>query len=665
MVMAEDPATNGSSQGIPVPEGSLNISYSNMTLSPPDWSSSCTESVAQERFTTQQEGLAVASSSDWDVAVRFDQADHNYFYPFRSQSGMVSQTYYETLTESDGPAMDKYIPYCYWGCGWQSCYWAQIARQPCLQLPCSCLDLNPGETGCICYMMTKSAARLDGWFVERTKITDTKYRLVIKGHSRPDCYYGKSYVRGELLLNPDSLWKVTQINSCYTMADQLSPQHTTYCQVSDKSIQFAAAGDCGGCCACEDSGTINIDVIVERTGGQTPGLTDTRITNLWESKFEQIEATGGTAAVQNYILTTVIFKDPLVVWDALEADVSYDNSVNSVRSFFEHTGGSTLVPDNYDMPKVTDGLYGSQLAVTDITQVLKIILPRVKVNLLPIATPTGDYNWKSVSITDYTQNIYPFPVNKRLPAIGDAASKYLLPTTPIAGNYLIAVWVAPFGSDRIDALITDHQGRRVGTIVSGGTISEIHEIPDAVLLPDVAFNESGQMVGVAIIPNASPEEYGITIYGKEPADYQLQVLNWHDGALIRDTTISDSIGAGEVKGFFFTNASVNIDPKTINLKSNGNWITAYIEVPGYDAGTIDISSVRLNDVVSAVNDPKYGFVKNPEIADRDGNGYPELMVKFPRDDVKSILKPGTAVLRVTGTISTKQFMGTDTVSVKG
>jgi hypothetical protein len=66
-----------------------------------------------------------------------------------------------------------------------------------------------------------------------------------------------------------------------------------------------------------------------------------------------------------------------------------------------------------------------------------------------------------------------------------------------------------------------------------------------------------------------------------------------------------------------------------------------------------------------VDDPKYGFVKNPEVMDRDGNGYPELMVKFPRDDVKSILRPGTATLRVTGTVSARQFMGTDTVSVKG
>ncbi len=30
------------------------------------------------------------------------------------------------------------------------------------------------------------------------------------------------------------------------------------------------------------------------------------------------------------------------------------------------------------------------------------------------------------------------------------------------------------------------------------------------------------------------------------------------------------------------------------------------------------------------NDPNYRFVRNPEIRGRDGDGYPELMVKFDR-----------------------------------
>ncbi|ADC64808.1 conserved hypothetical protein [Ferroglobus placidus DSM 10642] len=72
------------------------------------------------------------------------------------------------------------------------------------------------------------------------------------------------------------------------------------------------------------------------------------------------------------------------------------------------------------------------------------------------------------------------------------------------------------------------------------------------------------------------------------------------------------------------NASVDIDPDTINLKSKGKWITAWIEIPSYDVSKINISSVYLNGIVQAENNPKYGFVRHPKIEDIDGDGYPSL-----------------------------------------
>lgn len=78
-------------------------------------------------------------------------------------------------------------------------------------------------------------------------------------------------------------------------------------------------------------------------------------------------------------------------------------------------------------------------------------------------------------------------------------------------------------------------------------------------------------------------------------------------------------------------ATVNIDPDTLNIKSGGEWITAYIEpLDPFNVSDIDISTVFLENVIPAESDSKYGFVKDPEIKDRDGNGIPELMVKFDR-----------------------------------
>lgn len=111
-------------------------------------------------------------------------------------------------------------------------------------------------------------------------------------------------------------------------------------------------------------------------------------------------------------------------------------------------------------------------------------------------------------------------------------------------------------------------------------------------------------------------------------------------------------------------ATVDIDPDTLNLKSGGKWITAYIELPeGYDSESIDISSVKLNGV-SAVNDSKYGFVKDPEIKDRGGGNVPELMVKFDRSMIQEELEPSDGIeLTLTGSWHAVKLKDVDTVRV--
>jgi hypothetical protein len=97
-------------------------------------------------------------------------------------------------------------------------------------------------------------------------------------------------------------------------------------------------------------------------------------------------------------------------------------------------------------------------------------------------------------------------------------------------------------------------------------------------------------------------------------------------------------------------ATVDIDPDTVNLKSRGKWITAYIELPNCnDEAEIDLFTVLLEDSIPAITDPKYGFVKSEDsyIMDHDGDGILERMVKFDRSDVEDMLVPGTYNLKVT------------------
>jgi len=72
-------------------------------------------------------------------------------------------------------------------------------------------------------------------------------------------------------------------------------------------------------------------------------------------------------------------------------------------------------------------------------------------------------------------------------------------------------------------------------------------------------------------------------------------------------------------------AEVDIDPNTLNLASNGKWITCYIELPeDYDVNEIDINTLRLS------NNTPVDLSAPSEIGDHDMDGIPDLMVKFDR-----------------------------------
>ncbi len=113
--------------------------------------------------------------------------------------------------------------------------------------------------------------------------------------------------------------------------------------------------------------------------------------------------------------------------------------------------------------------------------------------------------------------------------------------------------------------------------------------------------------------------------------------------------------------------SIDIDPDTLNLKSKGKFITAYIELEGADVRDIDASSILLNGAISPTLDEKYGFVTSEDsyIVDHDNDGIMERMVKFDRAEVEKILTPSDEViLTITGSLlDGTQFEGTDTIRV--
>lgn len=118
-------------------------------------------------------------------------------------------------------------------------------------------------------------------------------------------------------------------------------------------------------------------------------------------------------------------------------------------------------------------------------------------------------------------------------------------------------------------------------------------------------------------------------------------------------------------------ATIDIDPDTLNVVSNGQWITAYIELPsGYDVADISVASIELSCDVTAGVDP----ADPTEIGDYDSDGIPDLMVKFDRlalvtyidtydfDDADGRFYD--LPITITGMVAGTPFEGTDTIRVR-
>ena len=81
-------------------------------------------------------------------------------------------------------------------------------------------------------------------------------------------------------------------------------------------------------------------------------------------------------------------------------------------------------------------------------------------------------------------------------------------------------------------------------------------------------------------------------------------------------------------------ATIDIHPETLNTKSKGRFITAYVEIDSHDVYDINLSTVVLKDnvaIASALSSPS-------QIGDFDSDEKLDLMIKFTRKDVIDYLK---------------------------
>ena len=194
------------------------------------------------------------------------------------------------------------------------------------------------------------------------------------------------------------------------------------------------------------------------------------------------------------------------------------------------------------------------------------------------------------------------------------------------------------------------------TTLYGGTVSI--EETSTIENPPSGFQFLGQQVTITA-PDASVEEPLIIVFRINASmvplgEDELSIKIYKDGVEVPDN-ISTKIASpdpcvsnrtrllnGDIEITVLTsNAStwlvitsivmpafIDIDPDTLNLESNGEWLTAYIELPeGYDVGDINVSTINLLDSIPV--DP----TAPATIGDCDGDGISDLMVKFNRTAV--------------------------------
>jgi len=101
-------------------------------------------------------------------------------------------------------------------------------------------------------------------------------------------------------------------------------------------------------------------------------------------------------------------------------------------------------------------------------------------------------------------------------------------------------------------------------------------------------------------------------------------------------------------------ATINVDSDTLNLRSKGKWITAFIELPeGYNMSDVDVLTITLNDTVSV------DLSAPIAVGDYDNDTVPDLMVCFNWTEVAEyILSRGVVFGNVTLGVSGELYDGT-------
>jgi hypothetical protein len=154
-----------------------------------------------------------------------------------------------------------------------------------------------------------------------------------------------------------------------------------------------------------------------------------------------------------------------------------------------------------------------------------------------------------------------------------------------------------------------------------------------------------------------PKEFDDPIWGHVVLDrFGAAEYNWIGGGIgVIYVDDVDVVASGPP---LVLEAEVAIRPNTLNRRSKGRWVMCYVELPeGYAPTEIDVASLWLDEAVAAA--PGAAL-----LSDYDGDGVPDLMVRFDRRALTDLLAPGKAVVTLTGCLADgTPLAGSDVIRV--
>lgn len=211
----------------------------------------------------------------------------------------------------------------------------------------------------------------------------------------------------------------------------------------------------------------------------------------------------------------------------------------------------------------------------------------------------------------------------------------LLVLVTAEGEVLI-VDISPAGNDAVTVRVPTGSTTKGASISpDGGLLYLLQEDSDEIVVATLNVTGSfaahdevlgGLTVDVTIIGSISVGE-DPTALAFDPAQGLVFVANGTQGQL----TVLGQLVPTEI------GVELRVTPRTLNLQSNGRYVTASIELPsGTLPEDVDLATLRLNDTL----EPVAGM---ETVEDADGDGLLELVVKFDRRDFQATMPHGENV----------------------